>query len=101
MFKRLALTLALLAFGAAMAFAAPPPMNGKVTAVDAPKVQVVVTGKLAVWVKKGNNVRFLGTKGKIVSVSADTVTISTPKAGTAKVGQPVTLEKPRPGVSGC
>lgn len=99
MLRRLALTLALLAFGTAAALAAP--LNGKVTAIDKDKVQVVVAGKLADWVKKGNPVRFLGTKGKIVSVSADTVTIATPKSGTAKVGQAVTLEKPRPGVSGC
>lgn len=99
MLKRLALTLGLLVFGAAVAFAAP--LNGKITAIDKDQVKVQVVEKLPDWVKAGKNVRFLATKGKIVAVAADVVTITTPKAGTAKVGQAVTLEKPRPGVSGC
>ncbi len=99
MLKRLALVLGLLVFGAVAALAAP--LNGKITAVDKDQVKVQVVEKLPDWVKVGKNVRFLATKGKVLAVAGDVVTLSTTKAGTVKVGQAVTLEKPRPGVSGC
>lgn len=97
--RRVVLPLVLLAFTATTALAAP--MKGKVTSIEKDKVRVVVAGKLAEWIKKGSKVRFLSARGMIAGVSADTVSITTPKASQAKVGQEVTLEKPRPGVSGC
>lgn len=99
MLKRLALALGLLVFMAAVALAAP--LKGKILTIEKDQVQVKVTDKLEDWIKKGASVRFLAAKGKIVSVAGDTVTVSSTKAGTAKVGQDVTLEKPRAGVSGC
>lgn len=99
MIKRLLLTLAMVTLGAAAATAAP--LNAKVTAIDKDTVQVVVEGKLPDWVKKGGKVRFLSAKGMIVSVQADTVAIATAKASQTKVGNAVTLDKPRAGVSGC
>jgi hypothetical protein len=100
MVKRLAFALVLLALGASLALAAP--MSGKVISINKPEVRVVVKGKLADWVKKGAPVRFLSMRGTITGVSADTVSISSPKAEKTKVGAIVTLEKPRsPSAAGC
>jgi hypothetical protein len=99
MLKRLALTGALLAIAATAAFAAP--MSGKVVAVKKLEVRVVVTGKLADWVKKGAGVSFLGTRGKIAGVAADTVIISSPNAAKTKAGAAVTFDKPRATAGGC
>lgn len=98
MLRRLSFTAALLAF-AATAIAAP--MSGKVAAVRKQDVKVVVTGKLAEWAKKGTAVKFLGIKGTITSVAGDTLTIASPKAATAKVGDAVTFDKARATGAGC
>ena len=99
MMRRLVLTAVVLACVATSALAAP--MTGKVAGIKKQEVRVVVAGKPADWVKKGAKIRFLGTKGWVVGVAADTVTISTPKASTTKVGATVTLEKPVPTAVGC
>ncbi len=99
MIRRFVFTAALLATVASTALAAP--IAGKVAVVKGPEVRVVVKGKLADWVKKGTKVKFLGTKGTIVGVAADTVSISTPKAATTKVGAPVTFDKAAATAAGC
>lgn len=98
MIKHLTLTLAMLALAASASAA---PLKAKVTAVEKDTVRVAVEGKLPDWVKKGGKVRFLGAKGVIVKVLADTVSIATPNAVQTKVGNAVTLDKPRVGPSGC
>ena len=98
-FKPLALALVLVTLGVTVALAAP--VKGKVVAIDKNRVTVVVAEKLPTWAKKGMNVRFLEARSLIVAISADTVTISCPKAAKTKVGSAVTLEKPKAGVAGC
>lgn len=99
MLKQVFLTVALLALVTATAFAAP--LSGKVAGIDKQEVRVTVTGKLADWVKKGVSVKFLGVKGTIVKVGTDGVTISSPKAATAKVGDTVTFDKAKATAAGC
>jgi len=99
MTRRLALTAALLALVVSAAFAAP--MTGKVATIKKQEVRVVVAGKLADWVKKGTKVKFLGMKGTIVGVAADTVSISSPKASTTKVGASVSFDKAVATATGC
>lgn len=99
MFKRITLTAALLAFVVTAALAAP--MAGKVVAVKKQDVRVVVTGKPADWMKKGTAVKFLGTRGKITGVAADTVTITSPNAAKTKVGAAVTFDKAPATGAGC
>jgi hypothetical protein len=99
MLRRLALTGALLAIVATTALAAP--MSGKVVAIKKLDVRVVITGKAPAWVAKGTGVSFLGTRGKITGVAADTVTITSPNAAKTKVGAAVTFDKARASAAGC
>ncbi len=99
MIKRLALTIALLLVCVAAAIAAP--IGGKITGVKDKDVQVTVTAKLADWVKKGAAVKFLGVKGTVLSVAGNVVTITSPKADKAKVGDPVTFDKFKATAGGC
>ena len=97
--RRLILTGVLLAMTVSAALAAP--ISGKVHCIRKQVVCVVLSDKPAVWVKKGAGVRFLGARGTITEVVADTVKISTPRFAKTKVGEVVTLEKPRANVAGC
>jgi hypothetical protein len=97
--RRLVTLLALLAFSATAAFAAP--MSGKVSSINKQVVRVIVTGKIAPWVKKGASVKFLGAKAVLTAVAKDTLTITTPKAAKAKVGAAVTIDKSGATATGC
>lgn len=99
MLKKVCFAVVLLALAAVTAFAAP--LSGKVASIDKQEVRVTVSGKLADWVKKGVGVKFLGVRGTIVKVGTDGVTISSPKAATAKVGDTVTFDKAKATAAGC
>lgn len=99
MFGRVTLAGLLLAAGAAAAIAAP--FAAKVAVVNKQHVCLVITAKPEPWMKKGAKARVLGGKAMIVNVVADTICVTSPNAGKAKVGAPVTIEKPRAGAAGC
>lgn len=99
MLGRIVLTVALLAGFATAALAAP--ITGKVIKVQDKQVRVVLSVKPAVWMKKGAFVRFLGGRSTLTAVGGDTLTITTPNAAKTKVGESVTVEKPRASAAGC
>jgi hypothetical protein len=78
-----------------------------VAAVEGKNVQITISAEKPDWVKKGAPVivkddagKSLGP-GKVVEVSATTLTIASPRAGDMKTGQTVTLEKGKGALSGC
>jgi hypothetical protein len=99
MMKRMLLALLVLGVFAATAWAAGP--GGNVIAVQKNKVKLVTSAAPEAWVKKGAAVKILGRKGTIVEVKADTVSITTTKALSLKVGDTVSFEKIRATAGGC
>jgi hypothetical protein len=97
--KRFALSVVLLALGASVAFAAP--LTGKVITVEKEQLRVVLNAKPESWIKKGGKVRVLEGRAFVVEIAGDTLTLSTPKAEKAKVGDEIKILKPRAGVAGC
>jgi co-chaperonin GroES (HSP10) len=98
MVKRLILVLAVVAFAAGAAIAAP--ITGKVTSVKNNVVTLAVEGAMADWATKGATVKIKGGKGKIVDVGEKSVTISTTKAPQMKVGETISFDKGRV-ATGC
>lgn len=101
MIKRIASAAVLLAFAAAVAFAAPNTVKGKVASIDGNKVQVVLVGEKADWVKKGAGVKIGEIKGRITEVTGTTLTFTSKKASELKVDAEVTLEKGPAAMVGC
>ncbi len=98
--NRLLLAALAVALGASAALAAAP-FTGKIAVVNKQHICILVSAKPEVWMKKGAKVRVLGGRATIVNVVADTLCVVSPKAAGAKVGEKVTLEKPRAGATGC
>lgn len=99
MMKRMLLVVLALGVIATAAWAAGT--SGKVLAVQKNKVKLVAAARPEGWVKKGVAVRILGGKGTIVEVKADTISITTAKPLSVKVGDDVTFEKARSTAAGC
>ena len=81
-----------------------PPMVGTVLSINGLKVEVEVTGEKPAWVKKGGGIKLTDVKGglgKIVDISATSVTFNTKKASELKVGDKVNLEKGATVPAGC
>ncbi len=53
------------------------------------------------WAKKGAGVKLEGGVGKIVEVSATTITFNTKKASELKLGDEISLEKGPAAMVGC
>jgi hypothetical protein len=101
--------LALVAFGFASAFAAAPvaPAAGKVLAIEANKVQVVLDMENPAWVRKGAVVKVTNeagevvvTAGKIIAVTAKGFTFTTKEAADLPKDAKLTFQKGRI-MSGC
>ncbi len=97
--RRLLITVVMLAVMATAAMAAP--QSGKVIKIQNKEVSLVLGAKPAIWVKKGGPVRFLGARAMVVSIASDTLVLSTPNAAKTKVGETVTIDKPRASGAGC
>ncbi len=98
--RRMLFTVALLAFFATAAQAAP--MTGKVVRVAGSEVRLVFTGKPADWLKKGTAIKCLTNRAVISAVSKDTLIVTCPNADKkAKVGASVTFDKARATGAGC
>jgi hypothetical protein len=101
MFKRIIAIVVALSFGLASAFAAQAAApTGKVVAVDGTKIQIVVQGEIAAWMKKGGVVKVSNEAGKILESAAKvteaaekTLTLTTKEAAAVKVGDTVSLQK--------
>lgn len=81
-----------------------PAMVGTVLSINGVKVEIEVTDEKPAWVKKGGGIKLAGIKGglgKIVGISATTVTFNTKKASELKVGDKVTLDKGTVVPAGC
>jgi|CXWL01.1.fsa_nt_gi hypothetical protein len=118
MIKRVTFALGLGLF-AAMVLAAPPlpqadeksaavakagPMTGTIKSISGIKVEIAVEGEKPAWVKKGAGIKLSEIKGgvgKIVDVTATSVTFNTKKASELKVGAKVNLQKGPPAPAGC
>ncbi len=107
MFKRIIALVIALSFGLASAFAAPASVTGKVVVVDGTKVQIVIQGEPAGWMKKGAVVKISNEAGKVVEsaakvteVAEKTLTITTRESEPVKVDDTVSLQKGRV-TSGC
>lgn len=98
MFKKIVLTFVALAFTVSAALAAP--VTAKVTAADAEKVTVTLQADKPAWMKVGAAVKIKGLgPGKVETIDGATVTIKAKKAGEAKVGQDLSIDKG--GMAGC
>ena len=100
----IALVVVLL-LGTAAAFAAAPPTNGQVVAVEAGVVKIAIEGEKPAWVKKEAPVKFKDGVGKILEISAEgttpvVITVKTKKAASMKAGEAITFEKGKP-MAGC
>jgi predicted secreted protein len=99
MMKRVLAALAVVAFGAALALAAP--VKAKVASIDGKKVQVELVGEKADWMKKGAPVKFKGGVGRIVDITDNKVTMNSKKADILKVGDEIELDKGPATLEGC
>jgi hypothetical protein len=108
MFKRIIAIVVALGFGLASAFAAQAANpTGKVVAVDGTKIQIVVQGDMAAWMKKGAVVKVSSEAGKVLENAAKvteaaekTLTVTTKEATAVKVGDTISLQKGKV-MSGC
>jgi hypothetical protein len=78
-----------------------PTVKGTIASIEGTKVQITIQGDKADWVKKGAAVKFTGGLGKVLDVSATTLTINTKKASELKVGEEIVLAKGRAVPAGC
>jgi hypothetical protein len=99
MLKRVILAGLVVGVFAAAAWAAG--VGGTVIAVQKNKVRLVTAAAPEAWVKKGVAVKILGSKGTIMEVKADTVSITSTKPLSLKVGDTVSFEKVRSTSGGC
>jgi preprotein translocase subunit YajC len=99
MMKRLAVAIAVLVLGAAMAMA--EPMKGKVTAIEGKKVQIELTGEKAAWLKKGAPVKFKGGVGRVLEIKDAALTINSKSASKLTVGDEIELDKGPATLQGC
>lgn len=98
MFKKLVLTLVAFAFTVTAALAAP--VTAKVTAADDAKITVTLQADKPAWMKVGAAVKIKGLgPGKVETIEGTTVVIKAKKAGDAKVGQDLSIDKG--GMAGC
>lgn len=107
MTKRIASILVLLVvFGVTVALAAPPPpVTGKVVAIEGNEVQIALEGEIPSWVKKNAPLKFADGVGKILAVSEEgvtpvVITVRTKLASKMAVDQPVSFEKGK-AMAGC
>ena len=77
------------------------PVTGTVASIKGMRVEITVEGEKADWVKRGSGIKIKGGLGKIVDISATTITFNTKKAGELKVGEKVTIEKSKTVPAGC
>ena len=107
MTKRILAALLLVAFGltAGFAIAADAKTTGKVLSVDENTLKIEIQGDKPTWVKKNAPVKFEGTVGKVLEVSAEgvtpvVITVKTKKANSAKEGETISFQKGT-SMSGC
>jgi hypothetical protein len=77
------------------------PVNGTVASVSGVRVEMTVDGEKATWVKRGAGIKVKGGLGKIVGVTATTITFNTKKASELKAGDKVVIEKGNVVPAGC
>ena len=119
--RRLTFTLALAVLCAAWIAAAPPAADvipnadkadeaktpnlaGTILSLEGIRVEIAVEGEKPAWVKKGAGIKLADVKGglgKIVDVSATSVTFNTRKASGLKVGDKVAVAKGKVVPAGC
>lgn len=99
MIKRFVTALAVLAFSASLALAAP--VKAKVTAIDGRKVTVELVDEQADWMKKGAPVKFKGGVGRIREIVEKTITMNSRSAAKLTVGDELELEKGPATLEGC
>jgi ABC-type transporter Mla subunit MlaD len=98
MFKKLVLTAVAVALATTTVLAAP--VAAKVATVEGETVTATLQADRPAWMKAGAAVRIKGLgAGKVTGVEGTTVTITTKKAGDAKVGQDLSIDKG--GMTGC
>ena len=100
MTKRILAVLLVVTFGltAAAAFAADAKTTGKVLSIEENTIKIEIQGDKPSWVKKNAPVKFEGTVGKVLEVSAEgvtpvVITVKTKKAGSVKGGEAITFQK--------
>jgi hypothetical protein len=92
MFKRIAVSAAIVFLGAS--FAAAAPAKATVTTVQDKMLVLKVEGERAPWMKKGVMVRINKKfNGKITEVTDAALTVSSPNAGEFKAGEAITIDK--------
>jgi hypothetical protein len=81
-----------------------PSLVGTILSIEGIRVEIAVEGEKPAWVKKGAGIKLADVKGglgKIVDVSAASVTFNTKKASELKVGEKVTVAKGKVVPAGC